>query len=167
MKKIITLVLFLAIVSAVSGVLLGYVNGITEPLIKEAQIAKEKANLEKMYPGGSFESTGEKLVDGKTILGIYKVEGKGYAFKLWAKGYASSGITILAGFDFDGNITKVVALEQQETAGFGSKVFDKIDEMYTDTKADEDIDMLAGATVTSTAMKNMLEAARAVFPELG
>lgn len=167
MKKILTLVLFLGIVSAVSGILLGYVNSITEPLIQEAAVKAEKANLEIMYPGADFKPTGEKLVDGKTILGIYEAEGQGYIFKLWGKGYSSSGITILAGFDYDGTLQKIVALEQQETSGFGSKVFDQLDSLYVGNGLADEINMLSGATVTSNAMKGMLEAAKAAFPSLG
>lgn len=167
MKKILTLVLFLGIVSAVSGLVLGAVNSVTEPLIQEAAIKAEKANLELMYPGSEFKPVGDKLVDGTTILGIYEAEGNGYVFKLWGKGYSSSGITILAGFDYDGTIQKVVALEQQETSGFGSKVFDNLDSLYVGKALDEDVDMLSGATVTSTAMKGMMDAAKAAFPNLG
>lgn len=167
MKKILTLVLFLGIVSAVSGLLLGYVNSITEPIIQEAAVKAEKANLELMYPGAEFKQTGESLVDGTTILGIYEAEGQGYIFKLWGKGYGSNGITILAGFDYEGTLTKVVALEQQETSGFGSKVFDQLDELYAGNGLNDEVNMLSGATVTSTAMKGMIEAAKAQFPNLG
>lgn len=167
MKKIITLVLFLGIVSACSGLILGYVNSITEPIIQEAAIKAEKANLEIMYPGSEFKSVGENLVDGTTILGIYEAEGKGYIFKLWGKGYDAGGITILAGFDYDGKITNVVALEQKETSGFGSKVFDKLNDLYVGKALDEDVDMLAGASVTSKAMKSMFDAAKEAFPKLG
>jgi len=167
MKKTITLVLFLAIVSAVSGLLLGYVNSVTDPLIQEAAIKAEKANLELMYPNGEFAKVGDNLCDGKTILGIYEVKGEGYVFKMWGKGYSSSGITILAGFDKDGTVTKVVALEQQETSGFGSKVFDQLDKLYVGKTLDQDVDMLSGATVTSNAMKGMFDAAKAAFPKLG
>ena len=167
MKKILKLVLFLGIVSAVSGLLLGFVNSITDPLIKEAAVKAEKANLEIMYPGAEFEPAGENLVDGTTILGIYEAKNNGYIFKLWGKGYASSGITVLAGFDYDGTLQKIVALEQQETNGFGSKVFDQLESLYVGSALGDEPNMLAGATVTSNAMKGMLNAAKAAFPNLG
>ena len=52
MKKTIKLVLFLAIVSAISGLSIGYVNSFTEPVIKENAIAAEMKNLEVIFPGG-------------------------------------------------------------------------------------------------------------------
>lgn len=169
MKKIISLVLFLGIVSALSGLILGAVNSVTEPLIQEAAIKAEKANLELMYPGGSFKQVGENLTDGKTILGIYEVEGQGYVFKLWGKGYDADGITALVGFDKDGKITNVVALSQKETSGFGAEVFkdDSIQKLYIGKALDEDVDMRSGATITSNAMKGMIDAAKAAFPKLG
>lgn len=167
MKKIIKLVVFLGIVSAVSGLLLGFVNSITDPIIQEAAVKAEKANLELMYPGSEFTKTGDNLVDGTTILGIYEAKDHGYVFKLWGKGYSSSGITILAGFDYNGTIEQVIALEQQETSGFGSRVFDSLDALYKGKTIDQEVDMLSGATVTSNAMKGMLNAAKAAFPSLG
>ena len=49
MKKALLLVLFLGVVSAISGLCVGYVNSITEPIIAEKLIAAEKENLEKIY----------------------------------------------------------------------------------------------------------------------
>ncbi|MDO5440045.1 MAG: FMN-binding protein [Erysipelotrichaceae bacterium] len=169
MKKILTLVLFLGIVSAISGLVLGYVNSVTEPLIQEAAIKAEKANLELMYPGADFTPVGDKYVDGSTILGIYEADGQGYIFKLWGKGYSSSGITILVGFDYDGTIQKLVPLEQQETNGFGAENFkdDAINSLYIGKTLDQDVDLRSGSTVTSKAMQGMIAAAKAVFPELG
>lgn len=166
MKKTLKLILFLGIVSALSGLVIGYVNNITSPLIEEAQRKQEQASLELLYPGSSFEKIGDEYVDDETILAIYEAIDQGYVFKLNGKGYSSNGITVLAGFDYEGNIYKVVSLSQQETSGFGSKVFEDLDGLYAGTKADEDIDMLSGATITSTAMKNMLNKARSVLKEI-
>lgn len=168
MKKIISLVLFLGIVSAISGLLLGYINSVTEPIIAETAIKAEKANLELMYPGAEFKPVGENLQD-DTILSIYEAEGKGYIFKLWGKGYSSSGITILAGFDYDGTIQNLVVLEQQETNGFGAENFkdENIQKLYIGKTLDQEVDMRSGSTVTSNAMKEMLNAAKAAFPKLG
>ena len=48
MKKALLLVVFLGIVSAISGLSVGYVNSITEPIIQDRLLAAEKENLEKM-----------------------------------------------------------------------------------------------------------------------
>ena len=55
MNKIVKLVLFLGIVSAVSGLLLGFVNDLTAPIIEKNANAAEYATLEVMYPGAEYE----------------------------------------------------------------------------------------------------------------
>ena len=54
MNKIIKLVVFLGVVSAISGLLLGFVNDITAPIIEKNANAAEYATLEVMYPGAEY-----------------------------------------------------------------------------------------------------------------
>jgi len=158
MKKTIKLALFLGIVAAISGLILGFVNSLTEPIIEERSLAAEKANLELMYPGAEFKTVDYTDEDG-TILGVYKVEGKGYIFKATGTGYNSSTpIICLIGIGEDGKVSNVVALQQQETNGFGSKCFEEenIQKLYIGKDSGDSVDMMAGATFTSTAMKDMI-----------
>ena len=53
MKKIIHLTLFLAIISALAGGVLGLVNQITDPIIQEKKIAAVKSSLQAIFPGTS------------------------------------------------------------------------------------------------------------------
>ena len=124
MKKTLSLVLFLGIISALSGLCIGYVNGITEPLIAANELASEKQNLELMY--------------------------------------SSTPIVALIGFDTEGTISNLIILSNQETNGYGSRCFEEefINTAYIGKAMDEDVDMVSGATLTSTAMQNMIAAAR-------
>ena len=74
----------------------------------------------------------------------------------------------MIGFDTDGTIVAVKTLTQQETNGYGSKCFEEanIEKNYLNKKIDEDVDMVSGATLTSNAMKKMMDAARDVIKEL-
>lgn len=165
MNKTLKLVLFLAIVAAISGASIGLVNQFTEPVIKANALAAEKKNLEVIYPGGEFEVIDYTDPEG-VVIGAYAVKGKGYVFKATAQGYNSgTAIIALIGMDESGTITNVVALQQAETNGIGSKCFDKqnIKSLYVGKKIDEEPDMLTGATFTSNAMKTMIIKAKEAF----
>lgn len=158
MKKTIKLALFLGIVAAISGLILGFVNSLTEPVIQERSLVAEKANLELMYPGAEFKQVNYTDESG-TILGVYEAVGEGYIFKATGTGYNSSNpIICLIGITKDGAIDNVVPLQQQETNGFGARCFEQsnIDNLYVGAKSADEVDMLSGATLTSTAMKNMI-----------
>lgn len=166
MNKTIKLAVFLGVVAAISGLLLGFVNSITEPIIEAKAIEEEKANLEIMYPNGKFEIVSYKDED-NVIISAYKANGSDYVFKATAVGYNSSTpIIALVGVDSKGAITNVVALQQQETNGIGSKVFDQenINNLYVGKNNIDDIDTFSGATFTSSAMKTIMTN---VFEALG
>lgn len=158
MNKTIKLVLFLAIVSAISGLSIGLINGVTEPVIEQNAIKSEKEKLETIYPGGEFTALDYEDADG-VVLSIYEVKDKGYIVKATAKGYNSSTpIIALVGLDIDGTVTNVIALQQAETSGIGSKCFEdeNVHNLYVDKKLDEEVDILSGASFTSNAMKSII-----------
>lgn len=165
MKKSLKLVLFLAIVAAISGLSIGIVNQYTEPVIKQNAVNAEKKNLELIYPESEFSALDYEDKDG-VIIGAYAVEGKGYVFKTTATGYNSSTpIITLIGMDNDGTITNVIALQQSETNNIGSHCFEKknIQSLYVGKTVEEEPDMYAGATFTSTAMKTMIQKAQEAY----
>lgn len=168
MNKTLKLVLFLAIVAAISGASIGLVNQFTEPVIKENALAAEKKNLEVIYPGGEFEVI--EYVDSEgVVIGAYAVKGKGYVFKATAQGYNSgTPIIVLIGMDSNGTVTNIVALQHAETNGIGSKCFDKqnVKSLYVGKKINEEPDMLTGATFTSNAMKIMIMKAQEAFEKV-
>lgn len=158
MNKTIKLAVFLGVVAAISGLLLGFVNSITEPIIEEKALEAEKANLEIMYPNGKFEVANYVDEDG-VIISVYRANGTDYIFKATAVGYNSSTpIIALVGVDSKGAITNVVPLQQQETNGIGSKVFDEenINKLYVGKDNIDAIDTFSGATFTSSAMKTIM-----------
>lgn len=165
MNKTLKLILFLAIVSAISGLSIGLVNQFTEPVIKENAIAAERKNLEVIYPGAEFEPI--DYVDSEGIvIGAYLVKDKGYIFKTTAKGYNSgTPIITLIGMDNDGTITNIVPLQHAETSGIGSKCFEaeNVKSLYVGKTVEEEPDMITGATFTSTAMKTMIIKAQEAY----
>jgi len=103
MKKIITLTLFLAIISALAGATLAYVNSITSPIIEERKIAAVKATLEAIFPGASeYKEISFDDASG-VVTNVYEAEGAGYAFNVSVQGYKDV-ITFIVGIDEAGEI---------------------------------------------------------------
>ncbi|MDO4501408.1 MAG: FMN-binding protein [Erysipelotrichaceae bacterium] len=166
MNKTLKLLLFLGIVSAVSGLAIGAVNSVVAPVIEENDIKAEKKNLSAIFPESEFEQI---EYENEKILTVYKAEDKGYVVKATTIGFnASEPIIILVGFDTEGNTVAVKPLRQQETDGFGSKCFEKanIESLYVGRDLDTEVDLLAGATFTSNAMREMITEAQNVIREI-
>ncbi len=165
MKKALQLVLFLGIVCMISGLAVGYVNSITAPIIQESLLASEIENLEAMYPGAEFTAL-DVSDDSGIVTGAYEVVGEGYVTKIEVTGYNSSTpIIALIGFDTEGTITGLMVIQQQETSGFGTLVFEdaNIESLFVGKTLSETSDLLSGATVTSSAMQSAVSAAQAVI----
>lgn len=163
MKKIAYLACFLAIISAIAGGALAYVNSLTAPIIQEMGIAAEKENLELIFPGGTFTEL-EYTDETGMVKGVYEAAGEGYVFKIEANGYSSTPIQFMLAFDLDGKTVGFKVLSHQETSGFGARVFeeDYTNEVLSRTSADA-YPLLSGATVTSTAVVKGIDAAKGIF----
>jgi Na+-translocating ferredoxin:NAD+ oxidoreductase RnfG subunit len=156
-------VVLLGVLCAVCGLLLAGVNAITEPIISEAAIANEKANLEKIYPGASFTAV-DYTDDSGMIEGVYKADGKGMIYKIRGVGYNADGFKFLLAFNDDGTVGGYQVLEENETSGFGKRCFE--DEYVSQVNALTSSDtapLLSGATLTSTAVQKGFEAAKTLF----
>ncbi len=167
MNKTIKLLLFLGIISGLSGIAIGSLNTALEPIIEENDYKVLLKNINEIFPDSDFETLDYK---NSTVKSVYKVEGKGYVVETTATGYNNNtAIDILIGFDLDGTIIALKTLTQQETNGYGSKCFEEsnIEKNYLNRAIDEDVDMVSGATLTSNAMKKMINAARETIKELG
>lgn len=168
MNRTIKITIFLAIVACLSGLSIGIVNSFTAPIIEENAKIAEKKNLELIFPDGEFIEIDYEDID-KVILGIYEVEGKGFVFKASCKGYNSSNpIVTLIGMDLNGTIINVIALQEQETKGVGTKCFEEenVVKLYIGKTLDQEVDGITGATFTSDAMKTMISKAQEAFKEV-
>lgn len=166
-KKIIHLVLFLGVVSAISGLLLGWVNSFTAPLIAANNSATELKYIKQMY---GDDATIEVLdaYNGDVIKGAYVVSNGGYAFRCEAKGFDGDGITAVIGFDDNGTVVGVSTIKMNETAGFGAENFtaDFVKEHYIGNTIDQEVDMRAGSTLTSNAVKTMINACKDAYKSI-
>ena len=160
----------LAALCAICGLVLAIINEITAPKIAENAIAAVKSNLEEIFPHGTFKDVSEqyKTKDKKGyVTAVYEAKDKGLAFTLSVPGYNADGFTFILGFNNDGSVAGYGALEQNETKGKGSKAFDKdyVDKVKKLTSKDT-VELISGATVTTTGVSEGFDAAKAIFNEI-
>lgn len=156
MKKILHLTVFLALISAIAGGALAAVNTMTAPIIEEAAIASEKANLELIYPGADFKAV-ELSGDTGSIIGAYEAAGKGMIYKVSVMGFKDNLIYLVAISD-SGNFDGFKVLQNNDTSGFGSRVSDpEFYDQFVGKSIDTKVDTLSGATVSSVAAVNGLK----------
>ena len=159
--------MILGILCAVCGLLLSAVNAVTAPIIEENNLAVIKSSLEEIYPGGDFaDVTSDYISMDETGLvdGIYEAKGQGYIFTLHGTGYNSNGFTFMVGFDNDGKVSGFREIEQNETSGIGARAFEEAykNQIMSLTSSDP-VPLLSGATLTSTAIRSGIDAAKAIF----
>ena len=165
--KIAKLTLFLALISALAGSILAYVNNLTAPLIADQGHAAEKINLEIIFPESEFTTISYEDETG-LIQDVYEAKTKGYVFKVEVIGYnASNPIVFMIGYNLDGEIVGFEVLNQQETNGLGSRIADlEFQENLIGKKNGDSIDDLSGATVTSKAVIQGIHAATKLFVKI-
>ncbi len=113
----------LFLITAVAAVLLGFVSGVTEPVIKHRKELELKQALSFLVPGGKPEK--EILIKNNPVVkGCYPVKKNGrveaYILNLVGKGYGGD-LKILAAFKRSGEIISVKLMDDQETPGLGKK----------------------------------------------
>lgn len=176
----------LLIITLVAGLLLGLVYEITKnPIAKEQQKAKEEAYKEVFIDADSFE---EIVLDGQSnrefkkqgwdavIDEAMKVFDKdkneiGYVLTVTDHEGYGGDIQFAMGVRSDGTLNGISFLALSETAGLGMKAKEdefkgqftnKNVESFTYTKngavAEEEIDAISGATITTNAVTNGVNA---------
>lgn len=112
----------------------------------------------------------EVETDDKDLKFVYKAaNGAGMALVLNVKGYDSTKMVIMYGFNADGVMQGVTVISDNETPGIGKNVVSNTDYLaqYAGQTADAlNVDTISGATKTSGGIKTGAENAFALFEEL-
>lgn len=164
-KLAIRLMLF----ALVAALLLAVVNAVTADRIKQNDAAKVNAARaavigECVFEEADFDISGldyvkgvYKAMDGETLAGyVYEIESKGYGGTV----YFSVGISV------SGEITGIEISNHKETKGIGTDAQAGFLAAFIGRGADTDamtIDAMAGATVSSNAIRNGVNEALANF----
>jgi electron transport complex protein RnfG len=180
MNKIIKLTVFLLAVTGISGLAIGYVNGITAPVIALQEEDKLRQGYTEIYPGADEYALqpqgGGGLID-SVILAKKGQDTAGVLYIVTPKGYGGE-ISILVGFDVAGKeITGIKILSQAETPGLGANCVQPwftqrfagksaasgLTVVKTATEAKDQVQAITAATITSTAVVSGVDAAREDF----
>ena len=197
MKKILKDAVALLMITLVAGILLGFVYSITkEPIAQQEQLTKERSCQEVFADAATFENDTDDLEAAAAAMKAAGYEVQTLSEILVAKddsgstlGYVLSlvdpegyggDISFMMGIRLDGTLNGISILSIGETAGLGmnadtdafkSQFANKKVEKFTFTKtgstSDSEIDALSGATITTTAMTNGVNAGLAAFSSLG
>jgi electron transport complex protein RnfG len=169
------LMIVLALISAIAGGLLAFVDSFTAPQIEEyKQLAEANAYRDALPQADTFESLPpDQLVriqknpetSGVLDVKIAKKAGSavGWVCKVASHGY-SSDIKLLVGIGNDARLGGVLILEQSETPGLGAKVTEsefigqsaikaaKPGREIRVSKDGGEVQAIAGATISSRAV---------------
>ena len=187
MNKIIKNAIILTVITLVAGLGLGFVYEITKEPIAQANESAKKEAWQSVFPEASLEDFESMDIDQDvadqviadlgvkgTVDEVCSVKGgeEGYVITTTdGEGYGGN-IQITVGITADGTVSGISFLSISETAGLGmnakeasfrDQYKDKAVEHFNLTKSDptaeEDVQAVSGATITSTAMTNAVNAA--------
>lgn len=184
-KDMFKLGLNLLIISAVAALLLALTNSVTASTIAQRN---EQANAEArklvLESAQDFEQVKDAKTDnskGVKVSEIYEAKDAsgntvGYTLKVLPSGYGGT-IELMVGIDSaKGQVSGINVVSNSETAGLGAKSTDpefsdqykgkpleELSVLKNGTPGDTEIKAISGATITSTAVTNGVDAAIEVY----
>ena len=161
-KPIVVLVVICIVVTGA----LAATNSVTKPIIDAATAEAERLARSELLPEAEefVEITG---VDVENVSAVYGTTNEvGVVITSSAKGYGGD-VVVMTAFAPDGTIKQIKVTEQGETKGIGSNVVSTPSywENYVGLDASDalvlgqDVDAVSGATVSSRALLNAVNAA--------
>ncbi len=180
-KEVLVPTISLFLISAIVTLLLAGTNSVTKPKIEQLQIETEnKTKVAVLSDAKEFSDAMTVSLDGVDYT-YYEGYGEGkeiagYVFTTSSKGYGGDIITMV-GIKADGTISGMDFLSISETAGLGmnadsddfkSQFIGKSGEigLNKNNPADNEIQALTGATITSKAVTNAVNIALELFEEV-
>lgn len=173
-KEVALPAIILFLIAAICTAILAVTNSVTAPKIAENNaLAEIEARKQVFVDADSFSET--KTADEVAYVEALDKDGNiiGYVFTSSSKGYGGE-IKVMTGIGADGNVTGMKILAIEETAGLGMNA--KKDEFtnqyvgnngdFTVVKSDageNEIQALTGATITSQAVTDAVNAAVEAF----
>ena len=173
---VLRLALTLLAITAVVAAALAGVNAITAPIIAAANEAKTQEAIEMVLPGGGTEIDFADTTG--LVTTVYKGE-SGYAVQVAPSGFDGT-IDMMVGIDSEGNVLGISIINHTETAGLGAVAAAKTSagEAFRSqfagrsgqvavSKDGGELDAITGATITSRAICDGVNAALACVANLG
>lgn len=189
MKELIKNTVVLTAITLIAGLLLGVVYEITkDPIAASKKATEDKACKQVFSEAASFDINYVMEEDGKAIVEQLQVDASidqvipakdeagqvlGYVVTVTSNEGYGGEITFMMGVKCDGVVNGIYMLSISETAGLGMNAKkDTFLEQYTDkevehftvsksgSQSEDQIDAITGATITSKAVTNAVNAGR-------
>ena len=165
---ILRLALSLLLITSVVAAALASVNHITAPIIRAANEARTQESINAVLPGGGQSIP---FTDDTGLVKCVYASDAGYAVQVTPSGFEGD-IDLLVGIDPAGKVTAISIISHTETAGLGAVAaadsaagqrfrdqFSGLTGILAVTKDGGTVDALTGATVTSRAVTEGINAA--------
>ena len=171
LKEFLVPTLTLFAICLVATALLGLTNNVTAPIIEKLAIETEIKSRQVVFADAKSFGEAEILEDGTSVVAALDDAGNviGHVVVNTAKGYGGD-ISVMTGVDSEGKVTGVNILSHAETAGLGAKAAEQDFRdrfiglisgitVSKDKAGDNSIDAITGATITSRAVTDAVNAA--------
>ena len=190
-KSIIRDTASLAVITVVAAICLAFVHGLTEDKIAQAEADERTASYREVFPDaadfrspdGAEAVCGTLPVDGVTIgEALFAVDSEGNIIGCVVSSTSANGyvgdITLSVGIDLSNTITGMKVTSMSESPGFGSHCQDEeFQEQFKGISGEvaysssgksqpNEIDMISGATFTTSAVTDAVNGALAFADEL-
>ena len=175
---ILRLALTLLAITAVVAAALAGVNSITKPVIDQLTAEKTQQAIQTVLPGG-YDSEVTDYTDATGLVSKVYAGSSGYAFEVTPGGF-DNVITMMVGVDNEGKVLGISIVSHTETAGLGAVAaaatpagesfrgqFVGQSGSVSVTKDGGQLDSITGATITSRAVCDGVNAALACAATLG
>ena len=174
---ILRLTLTLLIITSVVAAALAGVNAVTAPVIAQLKAEKLQKAIDEVLPGGG--EAVEFTDDSGWVSAVYQSE-LGYAVEVTPTTGFNGAITMMVGIDTEGEVLGISVVTQTETAGLGAVCAAKTEAGQTfrggfvglssEVKVNKDggeVDSITGATITSRAICDGVNAALSCVANMG
>ncbi len=171
LKEFLVPTLTLFVICFVATALLGLTNNVTAPIIEKLAIETEIKSRQVVFAEAKSFGEAEILEDGTSVVAALDDAGNtiGHVVVNTTKGYGGD-ISVMTGVDSEGKVTGVNILSHAETAGLGAKAAEQdfrdrfVGHIFgitvsKDKAGDNSIDAITGATITSRAVVDAVNAA--------
>ena len=173
MKGILKDALTLLCITLVAGLCLSFVYELTKEPIAQAELQKKYASYQAVMENVKFSELSEEqhatllassahfdatvdevlaAKDGDTLVG--------FVMSATSKNGYGGEIKVAIGVSTDGKVTGFSPLSHGETPGFGARMEeDGVKEMFVGIGSGAEFDGISGATITSTALRQIVDTA--------
>ena len=144
----------LAVICLVTSLLLAVTNSFTAPVIEENERRVAQAAYHELLPTAETFDTVEGWTTPNVLEIVTDPASGSYVIKAQGQGFGGM-VPVIVAFGSDGNIIAVKFLENSETKGYGSRLYEQPEwaSQFTGMPAENfaisDIDALSGATMST------------------